>query len=208
MTDYKEKFERWQKKATEKLEEIDAQLGLKDKIEGGARVVYDTAQKGADRIKTEAEKTDVGKQAVKVASDVINTADDTAKTAWNVSEPIRDAAGDAGKTAGGVVVDAAGKAGDMIDDARETVTTNAKRVAKWWVSVPAYLRLSISLADLCKRRPIGSRPIRSVPLPPEFRWRSAPGSESFSPASAHIGSSIPRSRPGRSRSSAKNLTVI
>ena len=48
MTDYKERFERWQKKATEKLEEIDAQLGLKDKIEGGARVVYDTAQKGAD----------------------------------------------------------------------------------------------------------------------------------------------------------------
>jgi hypothetical protein len=130
MTDYKEKFERWQKKATEKLEEIDSQLGLKEKIEGGARVVYDTAQKGADRIKAEAEKSDVGRQAVKVASDVINTANDTAKSAWNGSEPIRDVAGDAGKTAGGVVVDAAGKAGDIIDDARQTVTNNAKRVSK------------------------------------------------------------------------------
>ena len=75
-----------------KVEEIDSQLGLKDKIEGGARVVYDTAQKGAEYVKTEAEKTEVGKQAVKVAEGVIHTATDTAKTAWNVSEPVRDAA--------------------------------------------------------------------------------------------------------------------
>ena len=46
MTDYKEKFDRWQKKATEKFEEIDAQLGLKDKIEGGAKAVYDAAKTG------------------------------------------------------------------------------------------------------------------------------------------------------------------
>ena len=95
MSDYKEKFERWQKKATEKFEEIDAQLGLKDKIEGGARVVVETARTGADYIKTEAEKTDVGKKAVKVAEDVIGTANDAAKTAWNVSEPVRDVATDA-----------------------------------------------------------------------------------------------------------------
>src|SRR3954468_2105492 len=130
MTDYKEKFDRWQKKATEKLEEIDAQLGLKDKIEDGARVAYDIGQKGADRIKTEAERSDVGRQAVKAASDVINTANDTAKTAWNVSEPIRDAAGDAGAKAGGVVVDAAEKAGDILEDARQAVSNNAKRILK------------------------------------------------------------------------------
>ena len=130
MSDYKERFERWQKKATEKFEEIDAQLGLKDKIEGGARAVVDTAQKGAERIKTEAEKTGVGKQAVKVAGDVISTASDTAKTAWVVSEPIRDVAADAGAKAGGIVVDAADKAGDFFDDARDTVETGAKRVSK------------------------------------------------------------------------------
>src|SRR5438094_212236 len=112
MADYKERFDRWQKKATEKLEEIDAQLGLKDKIEGGARVVVETAQKGAVRIKTEAEKTDVGKQAVKVAEGVFTTAGDAAKTAWSVSEPVREAAGEAGVKAGGVVVEAAGKAGE------------------------------------------------------------------------------------------------
>ncbi len=130
MSDYKEKFERWQKKATEKFEEIDAQLGLKDKIEGGARVVVETAKTGADRIKTEAEKTEVGKRAVQVAEDVVTTATGTAKTAWNVSEPLRDAATDAGAKAGGAVVDAAGRAGDFIEDAADTVGTNAKRVSK------------------------------------------------------------------------------
>lgn len=130
MSDYKERFERWQKKATEKFEEIDAQLGLKDKIEGGARVVVETARTGAERIKTEAEKTNVGKRAVKVAEEVVDTAAGTAKTAWNVSEPLRDVAVDAGSKAGGVVVDAAGKAGEFIDDAVDSVGSNAKRVSK------------------------------------------------------------------------------
>jgi hypothetical protein len=130
MSDYKERFERWQKKATDKFEEIDQQLGLKDKIEGGARVVVETAKTGAGRIKTEAEKTDVGKRAVQVAEDVVSTAAGTAKTAWNVSEPIRDAAVDAGTKVGGVVVDVAGKAGDVIEDAADSVGTNAKRVSK------------------------------------------------------------------------------
>ncbi len=130
MSDYKEKFERWQKKATEKFDEIDAQLGRKEKIEGGAKVVVETAQKGAERIKSEAEKTDVGKQAVKVAEGVYSTAESTAKTAWNVSEPIRDAAGDVGFKAGGAVVDAAEKAGEIFEDARDTVGTSARRVSK------------------------------------------------------------------------------
>ena len=53
MTDYKEKFDRWTKKASEKFEEIDAQLGLKDRIEGGAKAVYDAASvlTYADRLK-------------------------------------------------------------------------------------------------------------------------------------------------------------
>lgn len=129
MSEYKERFDRWQKRATEKLEEIDAQLGLKEKIEDGARVVVETAQKGTERLKTEAEKSEVGRQAV-VAEDVISAATDTAKTAWNVSEPVRDVAVGVSEKAGGVVVDVAGKAGDIFDDARDTVETNAKRVTK------------------------------------------------------------------------------
>lgn len=137
MADYKDKFEKWQKDAKEKFDEIDKQLGLKEKIGEGARVVVETAQKGAEKIKAEAEKSDVGKQAVKAAEETIKTAGETAKKAWDASEPVRDAAetaaGDvvkeAGKQAGEVINVAAGKAGEIFDDARQTVGRNAKRVS-------------------------------------------------------------------------------
>ncbi|HKP71167.1 MAG TPA: hypothetical protein VJV05_17905 [Pyrinomonadaceae bacterium] len=140
MSDYKERFEKWQRDAKEKFGEIDKQLGLKEKIEEGARVVAETAQKGADKIKAEAEKTEVGKQAVKVAGETIRTAEATAKKAWDASEPIREAAEEtagevasaAGKAASEVIGVAAEKAGDMFDDARDTVGTNAKRVSSFF----------------------------------------------------------------------------
>ena len=137
MSDYKERFEKWQRDAKEKFEEIDKQLGLKEKIEEGARVVVETAQKGAEKIKAEAEKSEVGRQAVKVAGETIRTAEHTAKKAWDASEPIREAAeetaGDvasaAGKAASEVIGVAADKAGDIFEDAKDTVGTNAKRVS-------------------------------------------------------------------------------
>jgi len=140
MSDYKERFEKWQRDAKEKFGEIDKQLGLKEKIEEGARAVVETAQKGAEKIKAEAEKTEVGKQAVKVAGETIRTAEETAKKAWDASEPIREAAeetaGDvasaAGKAASEVIGVAAEKAGDIFDDARGTVGTNAKRVSSFF----------------------------------------------------------------------------
>jgi hypothetical protein len=52
MADLKERLGSWTKKAGEKLEEIDSQYGLKDKIEGGAKTLVDAAKSGADYIKT------------------------------------------------------------------------------------------------------------------------------------------------------------
>jgi len=130
MSDYKERFEKWQRDAREKLDDIDKQLGLKEKIEGGARIVVETAQKGADKIKTEAEKTDVGKQAVKAAEGAIKTAGDTAKSAWTASEPIRDVAEEAGQKAADVVKEAGKKAGEILDDAAGTVGSTANTVSK------------------------------------------------------------------------------
>ncbi len=141
MNDYKGRFDKWQKDAREKFDQIDEQLGLKDKIEEGARVVVETAQKGAEKIKTEAEKSDVGKQAVKAAEATIKTAEGAAKKAWNASEPIRDAAEDvgeratdvakeAGKTASEVIGAAGKKAGEVIEGAFDTVGKNAERVSK------------------------------------------------------------------------------
>jgi len=119
MSDYRSRFEKWQKEAREKFDEVDRQIGLKDKITEGARVVGETAQKGAKKIRSEAEKSDVGKQAVRAAEDTINTAGRAAKKAWEASEPLRDAAGDAGK-----------KAADFASDAGKTVGKNAERVSK------------------------------------------------------------------------------
>lgn len=141
MADYKDRFEKWQRDAKEKFEEIDKQLGLKDKIEEGARAVVETAQKGAEKIKAEAEKSEAGKQAVKAAGETIKSASETAKKAWTASEPMREAAEDAGEKAGDVVKEAgktaseilnvAGeKAGEIFEDARKTFGKNADRVSK------------------------------------------------------------------------------
>ncbi|MEJ7848359.1 MAG: hypothetical protein WKF92_09745 [Pyrinomonadaceae bacterium] len=141
MADYKDRFEKWQRDAKEKFEEIDKQLGLKDKIEEGARAVVETAQKGAEKIKTEAGKSEAGKQAVKAAGETIKSAGETAKKAWTASEPMREAAGEAGDKAGDAVKEAgktaseilnvAGKkAGEIFDDAYEAVGKNADRVSK------------------------------------------------------------------------------
>jgi ElaB/YqjD/DUF883 family membrane-anchored ribosome-binding protein len=144
MADYKERFEKWQSAAKEKFEEIDKQLGLKDKIEEGAKVVRDTAEtlkEGAQKIKAEAEKSEVGKQAVKVAEETVKTAEQTAKKAWDASEPLRDAAEDAGEKAGDMLKTAgvkageaftvaAEKAGEVFDEARGSVETSAQKAAK------------------------------------------------------------------------------
>ncbi len=148
MTDYKERFERWQKEAKERFEEIDKQIGLTDKIGEGAKIVSDTAQKGAEalkdgaqKIKAEAEKSDVGKQAVNVAESAYKTAGDAAKKVYEASEPLRDAAEDAGgkaadavkeagKKAGEAVSYAGEKAGDVIGETYKTVNKTAESASR------------------------------------------------------------------------------
>lgn len=132
MSDYKKRFENWQREAKERFDEFDKQLGLKDKVAEGAKVARETAQKGAEtllgsaeKIKQEAEKTELGKQAVKVAEgtmktaekvagDTVKTAGETAKKAWKASEPVREAAEDAGEKAGEVFDSAAKNTGEVL----------------------------------------------------------------------------------------------
>lgn len=132
MADYKERFEKWQREAKEKFEEIDEQLGLSDKFEESVKVAKETAKKGAEvvrenaeKIKQEAEKTEVGKKAVKVAEDTFETAEKTYKTAedtakktakkaWDASEPIREVADDARENAEDVFEKAAKNTGEVL----------------------------------------------------------------------------------------------
>ncbi|MEP6901663.1 MAG: hypothetical protein ABJA66_07925 [Actinomycetota bacterium] len=155
MTDYKERFEKWQREAKERFDDFDKQIGLTDKLGEGAKVLKDTAQKGAEvlrdgaeKIKTEAEKTEVGKQAVGVAEDAYKTAGETAKKVYEASAPVRDAAGGAGgkaadmvgitaveaekvireasKKAGEVFSIASEKAGEVFEDASEAFKKTSK----------------------------------------------------------------------------------
>jgi ElaB/YqjD/DUF883 family membrane-anchored ribosome-binding protein len=159
MSDYKEKFERWQREAKERFEDFDKQINLKEKLGESAKRVVETAQKGAEtfkenaqKIKTEAEKSEVGKQAAKVAEDAFKTAEEAGKKAWSASEPLRSAAEDAGekaadafgktaveaesllksvgKTAGEILDVAGAKAGEVFEDARSTFGSTANRVSK------------------------------------------------------------------------------
>lgn len=144
MSDYKKRFEKWQRDAKEKFEEIDEQLGLSDKVEGSVKVARETAKKGAEtikenaeKLKKEAEKTSVGKKVVDVAEDVYETAEDTyetveetakktAKRAWDASEPAREVADDAKENAEDVFDSATKNAGEVFDSA----TKNAGDVLK------------------------------------------------------------------------------
>ncbi len=120
MADYKERFEKWQKQAKDRFDEIDEQLGLSETIEEGVKKARETASKGAEslkegvgKIKVEAEKNPIGKKAVKIAEETIETAEKTAKEAWKSSGPVREAASEAGEAAGDIFDKAAKNAGDV-----------------------------------------------------------------------------------------------
>ncbi len=144
MTDYKERFEKWQREAKERFDDIDKQIGLKDKLAEGAKVAKETAEtlkESAIKIKTEAENSEVGKKAVKMAGETVKTAEETAKKAWNASEPLRDAADEAGgraedaffaagKSAGDILKTTGEKAGEFFYEAQKSVGTTADRVSK------------------------------------------------------------------------------
>ncbi len=124
MADYKERFEKWQRETKEKFEEIDKQLDLTGKLEESAKAVKESAQKGAEvlrenvqKIKSEAEKSEVGKQAVKAAGE-------TAKKAWEASAPVRDAA----EEAGGKAADVLGKTAVEAEKTIKTVGRKAGEV--------------------------------------------------------------------------------
>lgn len=141
MADYKERFEKWQREAKERFEEIDKQLGIKEKIESGAKAAKETAKKSAEtlkesanKIKAEAEKSEVGKQAVKAA-------EETAKKVYEASAPVRDAAGEASEKAADAVAktaseaektikDVGKKAGEIFAETRKSVSKNARRASK------------------------------------------------------------------------------
>jgi len=179
MADYKERFEKWQREAKERFEDLDKQIGIKDKLEESAKTIKETAQKGAEtlregaqKIKSEAEKSEVGKQAVKVAEDTVKTAEETAKKAWDASAPVRSAAGEAGDKAAGVigataieaerVIKRAGaKAEEVFDYAENSFNATTNRFtqafglgASWTRTIDSAIKTVRKTSDWVQEKPL------------------------------------------------------
>jgi ElaB/YqjD/DUF883 family membrane-anchored ribosome-binding protein len=179
MPDYKEKFEEWQKNTKGKLEEIDK--SLKSKIEEGAKVILETAQKGAEtlkerveKLKSEAEKTDVGRQAIKTAEEIAKTASEKAKIAWEASEPIRqvteevsekaeEAFKSASKKAGEVLESAADRAEEILSETKKKFSSATEKISKgasyganWTRTFDAAIKTARKTADWISENPLNA----------------------------------------------------
>lgn len=139
--EYRERFEKWQREAKKKLDEIDKQLGIIQSLGESARAVVDTAQKSAGKLRSEVERSEVGRQAVKAAEEAVRSAEETAQKAWEASETIRSAAGSAseiaaevmkkaGRAAGDVFDITGERAGEIIEEAKETIGKGTKRISR------------------------------------------------------------------------------
>ncbi|MFN3330765.1 MAG: hypothetical protein ACK419_07565, partial [Pyrinomonadaceae bacterium] len=179
MSDYKEKFEEWQKNTKEKLEELDK--SLKDKLEESAKVIFETAQKGAEtikegveKLKNEAEKTEVGKQAIRTAEELAKTASEKAKIAWEASEPIRQVAEEVSEKAEEALKNASKKAGEVLESATdkaeeilgktrekfssatETISKGASYGASWTRTIDATLKTAKKTTDWVIENPLNA----------------------------------------------------
>ncbi len=183
MADYKERFDKWQREAKERFDDLDKQLNLTEKIEEGAKVAKEAARKGAEtlkesaqKIKTEAENSEVGKQAARAA-------EQTARKAWDASASVRAAAEDAGeraaetlavtaveaekvikevgKQAGAVFNVAADRAGEAFEGARDSFGTTADRVsrafnlgASWTRTIDSAIKTVQKTTDWIAEKPL------------------------------------------------------
>jgi len=190
MADYKERFEKWQREAKERFDDFDKQINLKEKIEEGAKVAKGAAEKGAktlrenaQKIRAEAENSEVGKQAAKVAGETMKTAEEAAKKAWDASASVRSAAEDAGgravdvaaasaveaekvfkevgRQAGAIFNVAADKAGAVYEEARGSFDTTASRVsnvfnfgASWARTIDSAIKTVQKTTDWISEQPL------------------------------------------------------
>lgn len=107
MTDYKDKLDEWQKAARRKARELDEKFGIKDRVEGGARVAQDAARRGAEtfadgaeRVRAEAERLS---EEYEVRERARHAAEEAARRAREAGDALRNVAGTAGEKAGEVL---------------------------------------------------------------------------------------------------------
>ncbi len=129
MASYRETLEELQKSAQEKLQEIDKQYGISDKLGEGAKTMRETAEKGAEVLKEGAEKLRTEAEKISDETEFGKQAKETAGKVWEASEPLRGAAAEAGEKAGEVVSTAVEKAGEVFNDTKSSFEETANRAA-------------------------------------------------------------------------------
>lgn len=138
MSDYKDKFEEWQRAAKQKVRDLDEKLNLKERVEEGTRLAQD-AVKGSAKFAQEAAKegAKLAQEAASLGADVVADGADRLKTeAGNlqdetaVRERARAAAEEAArkaKEAAELFRELAGnageRAGEVFEGAKKTYTT-------------------------------------------------------------------------------------
>lgn len=138
MSDYKDKFDEWQKAAKKKVRDLDEKLNLKERVEEGTRLAQD-AVKGSAKLAQEAAKegAKLAQEAAVLGADVVfdgaerlkeeagnlqdekavrerarKAADEAARKAKEAAELFRELAGNAGE-----------RAGEVFEGAKKTYTT-------------------------------------------------------------------------------------
>src|SRR5262245_55325229 len=136
MSSYREKLEELQKTAQEKLQDIDRQFGITDKLGDSAKTVRETAEKGAEvlkdgaeKLRAEAEKLRAEAERFTEESDLGKQAKETATKVWEASEPLRGVAAEAGEKAGEVIGTAVEKAGEVLNDTKSSFEETANRAS-------------------------------------------------------------------------------
>ncbi|HXF42121.1 MAG TPA: hypothetical protein VNK26_00130 [Pyrinomonadaceae bacterium] len=128
--DLGEKFEKWQRTARERIEEIDRKLGISEKVESSIKSAAEQASRGAEKLKSEAEKTELGKEAVRITESTVEAAGSAAKAAWDASQPLREKAESAAGSAAKVAADAAKTIADKISDTAQKAGSAARSSAE------------------------------------------------------------------------------
>jgi hypothetical protein len=106
MSDYKEKFEEFQRAARQKAQDLDSKFAIKDLVEEGARRAGAAAKRGAGVVANGAERLRAEAERLGDDEQMRQATERAAEEARRAGEVLRNAAGSAGKKAGEVFSDA------------------------------------------------------------------------------------------------------
>jgi hypothetical protein len=130
MADYKDKIDEWQKTVRRKARELDEKYAISDLVDQSSRAAGAAAKRGAQTIKSGADKLRVEAERLAEDGDVGDTARRAAGEAVRGAEEagkiIRDAAEDVGKQAGKTAGEVFDEAKTYYDRASQFYDTSAK----------------------------------------------------------------------------------